>query len=145
MGGSPASPDHLCLSSWLSASGLIPGEEHSDLDFDGRSAILEYALGTEPNDPGDGGVLTATSQTLTVGPLTDDYLVLCYPRRKGADDAILSAEFSTDLINWQSAGPVVSLTATADPAIELVCVRGPSTMDGAIRQFLRLRVEPEEP
>ena len=139
LGGSPGSTDHEPLADWLTIHGLTPGQELTDLDLDGLKAIVEYAFGTNPDNPFDRDVLTARIQTLTVGSATEDYFVILFPRRKGTDDVTISAESSTDLVVWSDSGPVVSFTATADPAVELVGIRSPLPVSGSLQQFLRLR------
>ncbi len=137
IGGSPAESDAAPLARWMAAHGLLAGQELTDFDLDGLTALMEYALGTDPNLH-DGIALTVGVQTLGVGGLNDDHLVIRFPRRKEAEDAILGAEFSADLITWLEAGPAVSFAPTADPAVEIVTIRAPVATTGHPRQFLRL-------
>ncbi|NIP97012.1 MAG: hypothetical protein GWO24_27700 [Akkermansiaceae bacterium] len=137
--GSPGTSDREPLNSWLTAHNLAPGEELTDRDLDGLAAIMEYALGTNPDDPSHLGALTTPIQSITVDQHTADYLVLRFPRRNGADDVLLEAEFSVDLITWIKAGPVVSFSPTTDPAVEMVGIRAPLPLENGPQQFLRLR------
>ncbi len=80
-------------------------------------------------------------QNATVGFDEDAFLVIRFPRRKGSDEVTVGVDYSTDLLTWSAAGPVLSFATAADPALELVTVRAPLPMSGGPRQFLRLRVE----
>ena len=140
VGGSPGSDDLVALSAWLTSHGLAPGQETSDLDHDGLSALLEYALGTDPTNSHDGDVLHPSVQSLLVGTQTERYLVLQFPRLKGADDVRLSAEVSVDLISWDPAGPLIDSQSSAGNPVELLKIRS-NTAVGPDTQFLRIRVE----
>jgi hypothetical protein len=124
-GGSPGASD---------SQNFAGPNANVDLDGDGLSAFAEHALGTSDADPGAGpGTATAT---LGVGVLN-----LSFIRRIGADSALLTPEFSTDLATWQSTGFILAgETPHAD---------GTSTVTGrfalppaAKRAFVRVRVSP---
>ena len=138
--GSPGMGDRIALADWLDAHDLATGQEESDLDHDGLSALLEYAVGGNPEDPSDGNVFTPAIISLEVDGQIDNYLVLRFPRLKGADDVRVSAQFSTDLISWTEAGPVIDYQFNSSNPVETLMVRAP-TPTGSAPQFLRLQVE----
>ena len=140
VGGSPGTGDGIALADWLDAHDLVTGQEQSDLDHDGLSALLEYAVGGDPRDPSDSNVFLPAVTSLEVDGQTDNYLVLRFPRLKGADDVRVSAQFSTDLISWTESGPVVDYQFNSSNPVELLMVRAPTPI-GSSPQFLRLQVE----
>jgi hypothetical protein len=140
VGGTPGGEDRISLADWLSTHGLAAGQEESDLDRDGLSALLEYAVGGDPNDSSDGNVFLPAVASLEVDEQTDNYLVLQFPRLKGADDVRVTAEVSADLITWSDAGPVVDYQFSSGNLVEVLMVRAPIPA-GSEAQFIRLRVE----
>ena len=139
-GGTPGSGDRVSLAEWLSNHGLNADELESDLDHDGLSALLEYAIGGNPEDPSDGNVFTPSITSLEVDGQTENYLVVQFPRLKGADDVRVTAEVSTDLITWSDAGPLVDYQFSSGNPVEVLMARAP-TPSGREPQFLRLRAE----
>lgn len=139
-GGTPGTGDRVSLAGWLSSHGLTTDELESDLDHDGLSALLEYAIGSNPKDPSDGNVFTPAITSLEVDGQTDHYLVVQFPRLKGADDVRVTTEVSRDLITWSDAGPLVEYQFNSGNPVEVLMARAP-TPSGHEPQFLRLRVE----
>lgn len=70
------------------------GFPDEDTDGDGLSAIVEYALGTDPADPASG------RNTIRVVAEPDGWLSLRVARNAGADDVDLRVEASFDLRTW---------------------------------------------
>jgi hypothetical protein len=118
---------------WLSAS-LTPAQLvlpaftdlTADPDSDGHNNLLEYALGTHPDDPAE--------IPLPVFERVGNTATLSYPRLRG--DIQYLVQFSTDLVEWHTTGidqdPATPLGQTATATLTIP----PST--GHI--FLRLRV-----
>ena len=68
------------------------GDPNADLDFDGQTALLEYALGTGDASTGPANALiwNAAAHTVTLDHAT------------AADDIDLFIQSSTDLLVWQT-------------------------------------------
>jgi len=77
--------------SWSAAHGGITNFYRDD-DGDGLSALMEYALGLDPNIPSPNGALGVS--------FADNYLTLSFRRQPGATDLQFLLEFSSDLIAW---------------------------------------------
>ncbi len=140
IGGSPGSHDRLPLADWLAGYGLAPGQENSDLDGDGLRALLEYAIGSNPTDPTSGALISPSLAPFEVEGVTRDYLMIQFPRLKGADDVVVTVEISNDLLTWSEAGPVVGYAPSADEAVDLLQIRAPAP-SGPGAQFIRIRVD----
>jgi hypothetical protein len=92
IGGSPGTADTVRLTDWLTANGLLPGDELSDNDGDDLPAIVEYATGGDPAvDDGSGAPIASF--------VAGEYR-LTYTRNRAADDVQLVAQFSLDLQTW---------------------------------------------
>lgn len=85
--GTPGMPDSL----------KFVGAPGQDADRDGWPAFVEYAFGTDDENPFD----AAAAWQATWDP--NDGAQLELRRALGADDARVRVEFSTDLIHWQPA------------------------------------------
>ena len=121
-------PPIVAYDTWIAALAYPPADRAllSDPDGDGQPSILEYALGTHPNDPA-----SATAPTLT---RTATHVLFSYPRLRA--ELLYIVEASTDLTTWSSAGidqdttTPIGQTATATLALPAETPR----------IFLRLRV-----
>ncbi len=98
----------------------------ADPDYDGIASLLEYALGTHPNDPA-----SATAPALLS---TGSVISLSYPRLRA--ELIYTVEASTDLVTWSSVGIDQD---TVTPIGQTATATMPIT-PGAPQVFLRLRV-----
>ena len=113
---------------WMSALANPPNDRGltADPDFDGFVSLLEYALGTHPND--------SASATAPVLSRTSTHVSLSYQRLRS--DLIYTVEASTDLLTWSSVGidqdNVTPIGQTATAALPIT----PTTPN----IFLRLRV-----
>jgi hypothetical protein len=130
LGGSPGTSDGVALSDWLTSNGLVPGQELTDLDADGRSALFEYAAGTDPNTA-DG------HDTLAVEQVGDE-LRLSVRRERAADGVEVSSEYSSDLTSWVPAQHVS--TSSAGDGTDSLHFAPPEGATGD-RQFMRIRIE----
>ncbi len=98
----------------------------ADPDGDGHNNLLEYALGTHPND-------AACIERPTMH-LDGDTLTLTYPRMRGNLEYLVQS--STDLVEWVTTDINQDLTSSlGQPATATLIV--PPDID---RTFLRLRV-----
>lgn len=94
-------PDHALPQNWrpsISENGTpganpptttFTGDPNDDLDLDGLSALVEYALGTNDN-------------TFDSSPLTLSDGSVSFRRNLAGDDISLIVETSTDLITWET-------------------------------------------
>ena len=129
VGGSPGTGDAVGLASWLTASGLSPGDELSDGDGDGLPALFEYGAG---GNVGANDGVGAPSAELVGGEFR-----LSYTRDRSADDVQLIGEYSLDLSAWL---PVEALSIDAGAAgIDTVVARLPGG-GSELRVFYRVRV-----
>lgn len=109
----------------------------ADPDHDGRANLIEYALGTEPRDPADGGLNSPVLESVDGGRLQLSCLIA-----PGRDDLVVRVEWSADLLStWSAAAEHVS-----PPALETTPTGVRHTFGGvknfveAPRQFLRLSI-----
>ena len=98
----------------------------ADPDGDGYKNLLEYALGTNPNLPGNTHI-TRDMETIAGVP----HLRLTINKNSAATDVALTVETCSDLSNWTSADTVIE-TNTATQLIVRDTGTGP-------RRFIRLR------
>ena len=100
-------------SSTFSAAGYIPWREahfpnhgadsefNADPDGDGIPNLLEYALGRDPLNPGDGTASLPTAGIFTAQPLLADRLALQLNLPEPAlSDMTYVVEVSSDLVSW---------------------------------------------
>jgi len=90
VGGTPGSSDSVDYGSWAAAIGNP--DAAGDDDGDGRSALLEFASGTNP------AVSESISEAVRVGNGA-----VAFRRNLRADGLEFELESSSDLLNWQSA------------------------------------------
>ncbi len=102
----------------------------ADPDADGRSNLLEYALGTDPGASDPGPVLSTTSGS-------PENLQISF-KRIAAPALTYSVESSTDLITWDPT-PVWTSTG-AQNTLGPVTVTDTANLSLTPRRFLRLRV-----
>jgi hypothetical protein len=107
-------PDHKLASSWRPSSTVggnpttsdalsFTGNPQDDLDSDGLSALLEYALGTDdtvPDQPGDLYYLSGQPDNLT----------FVTQRNLSSDDVVVTVQTSTDLDTWVDADAILELS-----------------------------------
>jgi hypothetical protein len=145
------SPAHSDPASWRASlvSGGTPGgtdaqtfsgNPNDDLDGDGLSALLEYALGSIDGDAGNSPESTPVLGSGLFGnPVTTD-LTLTFRRNLAAEDVVVSIERSSDLEEWN---PVQALLITSVPngdGTESLTYRLQSQPDVNAREFIRLKV-----
>ena len=118
-----------------------PAQVVLDLDGDGLSNLIEYALGTDPRDPADAGKGMLITTTSSAG---NEYVSLQYRRRKNTAGLNLQylPEVSGDSQTWNSdASHVLSVGVTPiDAQFDLVTVRDLTPTTSSAPRFIRLRV-----
>ena len=106
---------------------------------DGITNLMKYALNLNPKTSGVGGLPTVS--TTTIG--TSKYLTLTYTKVISATDITYVPEVSGDLQTWVSGTSnltAVSTTNNADGKTQTVVVRDNSTLAGAAKRFIHLKV-----
>ncbi len=139
--GSPGTTDTLTLASWMSQRGLT--DPLSDGDLDGDPALVEYAIGAEPDSA---ALLLQPVVTMESGEM-GVYLTIAVRVRSGADDAIVTAETATTLQAWNQGPevePVFLGRTVEDGGFETVRYRV-GVPAGMAPQFLRFRFSVNPP
>ena len=109
------------------------GNPNADADADGLHAFAEHALGTSDTN--------GTKSPISAN-LTGLIFSATFHRRIANDDAIVTAEFSTDLVTWQSgtAFPIVSITPQPDGTETVTCRA--TLPAGTTKAYARARILP---
>ena len=129
----PALPESwqaaISYGSWSAAHGgwMAPLD---DADCDGLTALMEYALGSDPNAP------PATAPLAVAA--ADACLTLTFRRQANAMDLDYAVEFSVNLLDWTPNGVLVSSVPNADGTVTETW-RGPSPTTNPCH-FARLRI-----
>ena len=116
-----------------------PTQALADLDGDGLSNLMEYALGTDPRNPADAQTAMVISVTNTAGT---NYLILQFKRRH--DTTALPVQYipevSGDKSTWFSDSTHVAQVGVVkfDVQFDRVTVRDMTPMIAP--RFIRLRV-----
>ena len=111
-------PDHGIGSNWA-ASALIGGapgvdsevgfvgDVDADLDGDGLSAFLEYALGSSDSVSGD-STIAAGFEEFPVAGVVQTYLTVSFLKNQHAQNAFnISAQIGNDLVNWDDSPEII--------------------------------------
>ncbi|MGK0187810.1 MAG: hypothetical protein ACI9R3_003601 [Verrucomicrobiales bacterium] len=133
--GTPGTGEGLTFASWASAFGNPRIE--SDDDADGRVALVEYAMGSDPTIPDFIGTNGIPGSKLEIG----EFLTFSFRRNPLADDITLDLEQSLDLDVWSDVDDRFALVDeinNLDGTTTLV-YRSSSPQDN-LSIFLRMRV-----
>jgi hypothetical protein len=108
-----------------------------DFNGDGYSNLLAYVFGFNPhNQP--------TAEQLPQAVIVDDsseaYLALSILRNKAANDLTISAELSSDLVNWGGSGVAVGAPVDNNDGTETIILRDPNPVGSSPKLFLRGKV-----
>ncbi|NBB79552.1 MAG: hypothetical protein GVY36_08925, partial [Verrucomicrobia bacterium] len=114
--------------------GTPEAEAEADPDRDGRSNLLEYAFGGDPEQPDAGPLMQAT-------PPAGDNLSFVYERRADREDLRFLPQVSSDFLQWFE--PVVLDESTVPSAdnLETVTLELDPPFDASAKAFLRIEVE----
>jgi hypothetical protein len=116
----------------------VSGAATDDDDSDGISNYMEFALGGNPTDGSDVGVL---SSVVTMQKQGEDFdrIMLVHPRAKGTHGLNYTTEHTTDMTfgTWSS-DDVVEEGVDTSGAVDMVTNSVPATNSAG---FLRLQVE----
>ena len=118
-----------------------PVQSTSDLDGDGLSNLLEYAVGTDPRDPADAQV----GLQFSIAPASGgEYVTLRFRRRKNSPGLPIQylPEVSSDGQNWHSdplniSAPVVT---PLDSQFDWVTVKDLTPAIANAPRFVRLHI-----
>ena len=139
-----------------SPNGTGPSADIADADGDGVTNLMEYAFGTDPTDPSEGGAPLQYTGTLSGGgtlgangqPLlkfesTDtgvDYRALFVRRKDAASQGLVyTPQFSADLVHWQSSSDTPTVL-TGDQTYETASVPFPFFINGKKVRFFRMSI-----
>lgn len=94
---------------------------NADYDGDGVTNLGEYATGTNPRN--------STSRVNFTSTRANGELTLTVPKAANVSDVIFSAQYSTDMVNWSSAG----VTIVENSASQIVAKIPSATGKGFLR------------
>lgn len=130
IGGTPSGTDAVTYS----------GDPTADLDNDGLSALVEYAVGSSDSDANSGvGVISIG----TVEHLGSSYTTFSYQWNPAAEDVMLMVETSIDLAGWSDATAgmeQVSRTTNGDGSMTTV-MRMATPVENELTRYFRLKVD----
>jgi len=114
-------------------------QAQADIDGDGLSNLMEYALGTDPRNPSD-GMEGFQISTLNDGGRT--YVIISFKRRKSDPSLQYVPEVSVDMQVWSSDSSSVKETnvTSLDPQFDWVTVQDLTPLTTSAPHFIRLRV-----
>ena len=118
-----------------------PAQAQADFDGDGLPNLEEYALGTDPHNPGDNLTALTISTTNISG---NQYLTMQFKKRHNPVDFPLQylPEVSGDNQTWYSDGGHISQVSLTplDAQFDQVIVRDLTSITPAAPRFIRLRI-----
>ena len=117
---------------WATENGIASPEQ--DLDNDGRTNLLEYALGTNPAEPDAGIFLKAGLTTIEA----QQYFTLTLERSVKRDDIGFEIEASANLSDWSD---ITNQTLIIEDSASKYIVRQSDPVSSAERSFMRLRLQ----
>ncbi|MBT5706832.1 MAG: hypothetical protein HOI66_10965 [Verrucomicrobia bacterium] len=145
---SPNDPKSWRALSPLSGIGSNPGSsarpenEEADLDRDGLSALLEYALGTSDTDPQSGpSAITYSVEALKDGPKDVFYFFIRFQTNPEAHSTVIIAELSSNLseTNWATEQLIAQVDEQTPSNWRSFRTNAP--ISSTEQMFIRIRVE----
>lgn len=138
-GGTPGSSDDDTFAAWASRlSG--PMSPTADPDGNGLSSLVEYGLGLVPAADETDGILSAKFETIEVNGIPDTWLVVRCTRAAGADDVVVTPEYSTDLVTWTPLTDAVPPEPILPGGIQSLVRRSPVPVAASPRIWVRVTV-----
>ncbi len=111
-----------------------------DNDLDGLQDLVEYMLGTSPNDSSTDKAPAASVENVTVGMSPPEaYVTMTFTQAPLTSDVQVIAETATALTGWMADAVLVSETLNGDGSLARV-FRAPVPFATDIRRQLRVRV-----
>ena len=146
-------PDHSLPQNWRGSASLggspgdtdavtFIGDPDRDSDRDGRTAFFEHALARSDENPADGSVFNIGFVIFDdrSGLGLQEFLELTFTRNLPADDALIEAETSTDLVTWSPLEAVLTARINHGNGTATDTYRSSAAIDSSRRKFLRLKV-----
>ncbi len=137
--GNPGASDASVFTSWKTANSV--SDNNADNDGDGLSNALEYALGGSNTTMDAAKAPTVAVTPLTIGATTNNYLVVIYTRRAGADDVTYTVEGSDLSTTWDAAATTIHSIIPGPGGTETVIARStnPYPEAGVTKKFFRMK------
>ena len=110
-----------------------------DRDRDGRTELLEYVLGSDPDIPDSSSAFDIKLESLQSD---GNYLTIALEHRLGADDFLAIPLISHDLKTWTEGVEYVGRT-NLGAGMGLIVYRATLDASPFARQFIRFEMEPQ--
>ncbi|MDA7559416.1 lamin tail domain-containing protein [bacterium] len=135
-GGNPGGDDAIRLLSWMAEHALVGLD--GDRDKDGRTELLEYVLGSDPDIPDPSSAFDIKLESLQSD---GNYLTIAFEHRLGADDFLTIPLISHDLKAWTEDVEYAGRT-NLGAGMGLIVYRATLDASPFARQFIRFEMEP---
>jgi hypothetical protein len=137
-GGTPGASDATGYSAWAGTNGVSDLSGNGDGDNDGLQTLIEYVLGTNPNQLTPPSISTAI-QSISVNAVPAEYLTLSFTRVIGNDEATVTVQASSDLTQPWGAAVQVGRPIYNANGTETYTFRHPLPKSGESDQYLRIK------
>lgn len=146
-------PDHGTATNWVASNmangapgesditGFV-GDPNADNDGDCYHALIEYALGSSDDIPGDAeSLINLSFQPFAVAGISDTYLVISYQRNLYSQNIVtLTPQISTDLETWNETPDIVLVSEIDnDDGTLTVTYRSALPVSEQEKSFMRLK------
>jgi hypothetical protein len=138
-GGTPGADDLINYAAWAADYPGAP-DPLADIDHDGVSNLLEYALLADPTQPSPNVLPVQSVQTHSVGGVPGEYLTLTITRRNDSSDLQYAVEFVPTLSGTWAANGVLVNTVLGSNGTIVETWRAPTSLATTPAQYGRLRV-----